>query len=209
MSLKKLIIIVIVLFLITLALLGAFFFVSKRTQPVPSGALEETEVAAPIPTSEEETEKKTEPKKEQREFDESLFDAKNAVSPSDEEANRAKLEVFVRAFIEDYGSFSTAGGYAHIEAYYPKMTSSMREFAEQWIAQNPAAQKSAAFYSIQTSVASIRFDVFENARATALVETSRVETDVPEYYNSRMKQDVEVKLVREGDEWKIAGVYWK
>ncbi|MBI4359853.1 MAG: hypothetical protein HY564_02035 [Candidatus Jacksonbacteria bacterium] len=218
MSLKTLSIITIIVFLITAGLLGVLFFVSKQPQNdagiIERGTTLET-------TQNEDEEEPTEEKPQAREegvneFDEKLFDESEAAAPSQNQAERAEVEIFVRAFIEDYASFSSASGYSHIENYYPQMTEAMREFTDGWIKGNPAGLKSDAFYSIETSVANLRIDEFSDPAngmfhnsATVLVETSRVETDVPEYYNRRFKKDVEVKLLKEGEMWKVSGVYFR
>ncbi|OGY72277.1 MAG: hypothetical protein A3E05_02185 [Candidatus Jacksonbacteria bacterium RIFCSPHIGHO2_12_FULL_44_12] len=208
MSIKSLSIITIIVFFIIAGLLGALFFISK--QP-PEDVPREDEVELnPVPekTPEKKPEKE-EDAEELKEFDESLFNAKDAVLPSEESADRGGALVFARVFIEDYGSFSSASGYRHIENYYPKMTQSMLEFTEIWIKVNPTKVKSDSFYSIETSVANLRIDEYGNNSATVFIETARVETDVPEYYNRQSKQDVEVKLVKDEEEWKVDGVYWK
>lgn len=208
MSIKTLSIVTIIIFFITLGLLGALFFMSKQPPKEPERN-EEPETELPLDKETEEPPAEEPQEQVINEFDETLFNASEVALPSKDQEDRAALSVFVRAFIEDYGSFSTAGGYGHIEAYYSRMTRSMREFTEKWIEENPASQKSAAFYSIQTNVANIRIDEFDKESATVFIETARIETDVPEYYNRSKKQDVEVKLVKEGGEWKIEGVYWK
>src|SRR3989338_11491453 len=124
MSLKSLSIITIIVFFITAGLLGALFFISKQPPEdvpiLPVGRQEEDEAELnPVPeNTPEKKPDKEEDAEEIKEFDESLFNAKDAVLPSEESADRGGAEVFVRAFIEDYASFSTASGYSHMEAYY-------------------------------------------------------------------------------------------
>ncbi len=145
-----------------------------------------------------------------KEFDDSFLDidAKTAV-PSKDEADKAELQLFIRNFLEDFGSFSFNGGYDHIEDLYDKMTVEFRAYVEGWLVQDPARQLSQEFYSIQTMVSEVKIDEFASTKAKLIADTARIETKAPEYYGKRFVEQAEVNAEKIDGEWKVDGVYWK
>jgi hypothetical protein len=114
-----------------------------------------------------------------------------------------------RNFLEDFGTFSTNGGYDHIKELYKKITPSMREFVDKWIDGNPAAQRSPTYYGISTEIANVTILSKNSEKTQIIADTMRTETDVPEYYNRRFKQEAEIDAIKIDGEWKINGVFWR
>ena len=206
MSFKKLIIPIIILFLIILLLVAILILGSKPQ----AGQPQEPNIQEP---EEKIIEKQPNAIKEDiviKEFDDSFLDIDDLTAvPSKDEADKAELQLFIRNFLEDFGSFSFNGGYDHIEDLYDKMTVDFRAYVQDWIAQDPARQLSSEFYSIQTTVSEVKIDEFFSAKAKLMADVARVETKAPEYYGRRFIGQAEVNAEKIGGEWKVAGVYWQ
>ncbi|MFH1712574.1 MAG: hypothetical protein ABH896_00075, partial [Candidatus Jacksonbacteria bacterium] len=101
-----------------------------------------------------------------KEFDDSFLEnSAQPIAPSKDEADKAELQLFVRNFLEDFGSFSFNGGYGHIEDLYDKMTVEFRAYVDGWLAGDPAHQLSQEFYSIQTIVSEVKITEFASTKA--------------------------------------------
>jgi hypothetical protein len=212
---KKLIIPIIILITIIL-ILGAVLKLSSKPQKEPNIPISQY---PNIPKQEAKPADKdvAEPKdisKDKpvvtKEFDDSFLNTNtDTAEPSAEEAAKAEIKLFVRSFLEDFSSFSSNSGYNHIEDLYDKMTSKFRSFVEGWIDGDPAREMSNSFYSIQTMVSDIEIDEFSSSKAKLILDTIRVETKAPEYYNRRFNQKAEVMVIKIGKNWKVNSVYWR
>jgi len=145
-----------------------------------------------------------------KEFDDSFLEnSAQPIAPSKDEADKAELQLFVRNFLEDFGSFSFNGGYGHIEDLYDKMTVEFRAYVDGWLAGDPAHQLSQEFYSIQTIVSEVKITEFASTKAKLIADAARIETKAPEYYGKRFIMKAEIDAVKIGGEWKMSSVYWK
>lgn len=206
---KKYLIPIIVLFLVIVVLGLLLVFLSRSVQPGPTGTEPGATATArsgdkkqpPLPT----------PPVPIQEFDPNLMnpDAPGTAEPGTVEADQAALQLFARNFIEDFGGYSTNSGYEHIERLFPQMTTAMQEFASNWIKSNPARLRSDTFYSIETAVARVEIASYSDTAAVLKLETTRKESDVPEYYNRSFNQNAEVKFVKVKKEWQVEAVEWR
>jgi hypothetical protein len=209
MSIKKLIILIAIL-IVAIAVLGsiALFALPRESgqiNPIPTNKIE------PLPQEPPNTNANQKPPLQApKEFETiGLFKTDKTTAPSQEEADRALLQLLARNFLEDYGTFSTNGGYDHIKELYKKMTPSMQKFVQEWIESNPAAKRSPTYYGISTEIANITILSKNSEKAQIIADTMRTETDVPEYYNRRFKQEAEIDALKIDGEWKLDRVFWK
>jgi hypothetical protein len=207
MSLKKFFIPFIILIIVILVLEGVLLFLTqKQKEPAPPAPVEERP-KPPAPVEEKPKEVK---KPEIKEFDDSFLKTKQkSVKPTEEEREKAALNLQVRNFVETFGSFSTSSGYVYIENLYSQMTDEFRKQTEGWVKTNPARQKSLKYYSILTEVSEVKIEELTEMNSRLRADTMRTETLVPEFYNQRQRQSAVVELVKVNGEWKVDKVEWR
>jgi len=209
---KKLFIIVAVLCL-AISILAVVLILTRDQSPDQDSTIQQSDNITQTPFNEPDIAAEKPPEKQEvqiREFDTSFLENDTAPEPpSQEEQVQANLEMIVRNFVLEYGSYSSNSGYTHIEALYSQMISKMQDHVRNWIHQDPAALESSTFYSIETTISDLEIVNINNINATVEVSTQRQETDVPEYYNKRFNQKAKVELVKIGNDWKVAALYWE
>lgn len=201
MSPKKLIIIITLLGLVII-ILGAvlmFFLTPEGGGPSGTPPPGPTDVTPPDITATGVTEFNTT----------FLTPQEGTVAPSAEEKARFELTLLAQNFIQDYGSYSTVGGYDHIRGWYKAMTTKMQEDTETWLLSDPAKGHSPSFYSIETRAGNVRIEQMSSSEAKVVLDAQRIETDVPEHYQKTSKHDVVVSFVKMGGEWKVDKLEWE
>lgn len=116
------------------------------------------------------------------------------------------------AFAERYGSFSNQSDYGNIRDLEIFMTSAMKTWAENYIAEARGRKtQTAIYYGIVTkAISSVieRFDA-DAGSAEILVKTQRRESAGLAGNSSTFYQDIIVKYVREQGVWRVSGIYWQ
>jgi hypothetical protein len=112
-------------------------------------------------------------------------------------------------FVERFGSFSNQGNYENFYDLMPLMTSSMRTWAEQYIATNPL-DPSDPYYGISTKalatkIVSIDIDA---GQAEVNIETQRRETKTGEEERTFI-QAINLDLIKIDNEWLISSATWQ
>lgn len=114
-------------------------------------------------------------------------------------------------FAERFGSYSNHANFKNLSDLEIMMTSRMKAWAEDYLAQQKKASgEIETYYGITTKAASTEVKEFDNNTATILVHTRRQEasettSNITKVYN----QDVTVKLVKDGEDWKVDSANWQ
>lgn len=113
-------------------------------------------------------------------------------------------------FVERFGSYSNQGGTVNIADLKPLMTAAMAKWADDFIKSVESKNKPTDPYAGVTTralVADVK-NFIENNAAEVLVSTERIEYDnngeKAKYY-----QDIAVKILYQGDEWKVDSIKWQ
>lgn len=115
------------------------------------------------------------------------------------------------AFAERYGSFSSSGDFANLLDLKTFMTQDLADWADGYVEDAMAEEKSMVAFGITTRSLIITVDSLDTEAGTAkvTVKTQRSErsggsVDFRIYY-----QDLTLDFLREGDVWKVDSVAWQ
>lgn len=131
--------------------------------------------------------------------------------PDGEKVN-SDVSRLAAAFAERFGSYSNQGSFENILDLRSLMTEKMKVWADDFVEKNSAASGSNAIYSgVTTKAISVEMpDVSGASSATVTVKTQRRETSGSMVGNEKIVyQDLELSMVKVGDEWKIDDAAWK
>jgi len=134
---------------------------------------------------------------------------KNAVPASKEDINKSNVLVLASSFSERFGSFSNQSDFQNIRDLFPFMTASMKNWAENYIEVQKAGGSYDVYSGVTTKSISRKILSINDDSAEILVSTQRREFTGTMANENVIYQDIELKLVKEGEEWKIDGVWWK
>ncbi|PKL72017.1 hypothetical protein CVV26_03325 [Candidatus Kuenenbacteria bacterium HGW-Kuenenbacteria-1] len=122
------------------------------------------------------------------------------------------LEKIAFNFIESLGSYSNQSDFQNMIGLKVFATSKMQDWIDNFIKQEKAKIKSInIYYGITTKALAIKKNNFntEKNQTELLINTQRQEAKESTQNIKTYYQDILVKLVKEGDDWKIDGVEWK
>lgn len=132
--------------------------------------------------------------------------------PSGEDVEREKVVKTALAFAERFGSYSNQSNFGNITDLRLSMTDKMRNWADQYIAENEKNNSyNNTYQGMVTKAISSDVENFnqETGNAELTVHTQRIassgdfsQTDV--YY-----EDIIIKMVRENGFWKVDSAYWQ
>lgn len=113
-----------------------------------------------------------------------------------------------RAFVERFGSFSTQSDYTNIQDVMVLATPELQGQLDE-IARSARSEISSSFYGVSTKVIGVETLKETVDSASISVATQRQETfDTPE--NTSIKyQDIELAMVRVGDDWLVSSFAWQ
>lgn len=117
-----------------------------------------------------------------------------------------ELKLKARNFIERYSSFSTDARFANLKELKDEMTDKLWRETESYISSKEK-EPIQEFYSITTRVLNVKEIFFSENEAKYLILTQRQEkkgTTENVFY-----QEVELKMVKENNVWKIDEVKWQ
>jgi hypothetical protein len=132
-----------------------------------------------------------------------------AVPASKEETNKSNVLVLASSFAERFGSFSSQSDFQNIRDLFPFMTASMKIWAENYIEIQKANVNPEIYYGVTTKAISRKFLYFDENSAEILISTQRRESTGAMANETITYKDMELKLVKESEEWKVDGVWWK
>ncbi len=112
-----------------------------------------------------------------------------------------------RIFAERYGSFSNESYFQNLRDLLPLMSQPMQLRTEGYIDSNTIGDEVLSYYGVSTRVLSVSVTE-QGDTAEVLVKTQREET-VGGPYNTNVKyQDLELIMVKIGDDWVIDSATW-
>lgn len=132
----------------------------------------------------------------------------NAPEPTKEEA----AAVVAEAFAERFGSYSNQSDYANLDDLQIFMTDNINnwviKYKEQLRKENPDFN---SYYAMETKAISKQINSMDEKAGKAEIT---VKTQRQEFKNSIndprvFYQDILIKLVKVGNEWKVDGAYWQ
>jgi hypothetical protein len=125
---------------------------------------------------------------------------------------RAAIEKMVFNFIESFGSYSNQSDFQNMSGLKIFATSKMQNLIDDFINQEETKNKSTNnYFGITTKVLAIK-EVNSNLEETAiefLINTQREEGKESTQNIKVFYQNVLVKLIKQGDDWKVDEVEWK
>ena len=110
-------------------------------------------------------------------------------------------------FVERFNSYSSESDFANVTDVLPLVTTSLAAKI-QGIAQDQRTTDTTAYYGISTKVISQKIQEQTDTTATILVSTQRQESIGSPGNTTVRYQDITVKLVKEGDTWKVNDFSW-
>lgn len=140
--------------------------------------------------------------------------APSSVAPSTATARGTPVsyEATARSFVERYGSYSNQSNFENIEALYPFMTDRMRRESKDTVAaQRSDARRTLVVYSgVTTRVLSLATISSSVTVANVRASTQRTQSGGTIQGAPRVSyQDIELSLLKVGEEWKIDSAVWK
>lgn len=134
---------------------------------------------------------------------------KPAVPASEEETSKSNVLRLASDFAEKFGSYSNQSDFQNIADLFPFMTTSMQSWAENYAETQRASISDGVYVGVTTKSLSRKFLSFNENSAEILVSTQRRESTGAMVNETVAYRDMELKMVKEGDNWKVDGVWWK
>jgi hypothetical protein len=126
------------------------------------------------------------------------------------EKEKTTVEAMARSFAERFGSFSNQSNFENLTDLYPFMTKKMIQWAEDFIATRKGQAKSQnEYFGITTKALATRIISQDKDQITIVVTTQRRESTATTLNNRVYLQDIELKIVKENDLWKVDEAKWK
>ena len=125
---------------------------------------------------------------------------------------RADMEQLTRLFAERFGAFSNQSSISSLASLTALMASPLQAFVADEEARLRAAYPDPFVpYYLQTRVLNVKEIQFnpEGGTASFLAATQRVEAQGIAANRRTFYQDLEVRLTKEDELWKVAGAYWR
>ncbi|MDP2736305.1 MAG: hypothetical protein Q8O59_00785 [bacterium] len=116
------------------------------------------------------------------------------------------------AFAERFGSFSNQSDYGNIRDLQIFMTSTMKNWADNYIDDARSRKtQTTIYYGIVTKAISNEVKNFDSdtGRAEILIKTQRRESAGVTGNSKTFYQDIIIKYLRETGVWRVDGIYWQ
>ncbi len=194
---KRILAIIVIIFGFII-LLGLIFFMFLA--PVPEEA----------PEAEEEAAAETVETEEPANLEPALPEKRREIIKK--EVNEDDLKRLAGSFAERYGSYSNQSGYENIKDLKIFMSSSMKEWADNFIKEAGGREgDESIYYGLTTKAVVVETKLYSEFSSSAefLVKTQRREA-VGSTANIRtFQQDATVEMIKEKGAWKVDRVIWK
>jgi len=123
---------------------------------------------------------------------------------------RTTLTVLASTFAEAYGSYSNQSHEYYLTSLYPFMTDAMKKWAQ---GQEGELKKTlgdkAIYHGFSTKVVSdTQFELPSATTSSITFKTLRTESIATRTNTKTYYQDINVKMEKVGDTWKVAGAFW-
>lgn len=127
------------------------------------------------------------------------------------EWNQNDFKQIARSFAERFGSYSNQSDYGNIEDLRSLMSSSMKTWADEYVADLKANSSSNSAYSgiITKALLEPKIENFDlsSKRVETIVSTQREEVST-DGQNKNFKQDIKIVFILENGEWLIDSATW-
>lgn len=133
----------------------------------------------------------------------------NEMSPLDE--LERKLSNKSRYIAERFGSYSNDSDYENFQDLEIFMTEKMKEWARRYIEELRKSFGNDNFYGVSTKSLKVTTKSLEEQLGVAefKVSTQRQESREGLDEDRVYYQDIEIKLIKSGEEWMVDGAYWQ
>jgi len=112
-----------------------------------------------------------------------------------------------RIFAERYGSFSNESYFQNLRDLFPLMSQTMQDKTQGYIDSNTVGDDVLSYYGVSTRVLSVSVTE-QGDTAEITVKTQREETVGGPYNTSVRYQDLELIMIKIGNDWKIDTATW-
>jgi len=160
----------------------------------------EKEIAKPLP-------KIAKPKPRQK-----IVQTEQKKEISKDEISQVELKRFAASFAERFGSFSNQSNFQNLKDLMIFMSIDMRARTDSYIEKSLNARGDAStYYGVSTKAIATSIKEFSKDKneATVIVATLRQEATETTSNISDKNQDIEIKLVKEKDVWKVDEASWR
>lgn len=113
-----------------------------------------------------------------------------------------------RTFVERFGSFSTESDYSNVDDVLGIVTPELRTSLLA-IAEEARAEQGDAYYGVSTSVISITVVDETETSANVDITTQRQESFGSPGNTQARFQDIELDMIKNGDDWLVSGFQWQ
>ena len=128
---------------------------------------------------------------------------------TEEQVLLQKLTITARDFTERYGSYSTEGDFANLEALLPVMTARFRNQTQTVIEKNKAQQQAAQFVGVTTKALSVKPEGQISADTPASVLVQSQQTTSKSGTSEVSYATLALTLVYNGALWKVDTATWQ
>jgi hypothetical protein len=128
------------------------------------------------------------------------------------QSGEADLVKTAEAFAERFGSYSNYSNFSNFSDLQIFMTSSMKTWADEYVAGLRAAAKDGeAYYGITTNAVTGKASAYDDKAGTAqiTITTSRRESASQGVESSAYNQDIELSLKKVNGEWLVDKAVWQ
>lgn len=117
------------------------------------------------------------------------------------------LKKMAFAIAERFGSYSNQGKFGNIIDLKVYMNEEMKDWADDYVAEEREKEYSGEYYGITTTALSGEVLTFNNDTADILINTRRKEVSGTE--ETVFDQDIKISFEKTSSDWKISGAYWQ
>ena len=117
------------------------------------------------------------------------------------EMEQQYVRQLARLFVERFGSYSNQNRNQHIDEAKPLATEQMAE----WVEKQRLSQER-TYSGVTTRVIEHRLDSFQDGQATVAIGVQELHEGVD---TSTVYRHGTVRLVKEGETWKVDGLFWE
>lgn len=126
-------------------------------------------------------------------------------------SEETSLLAMARSFTERFGSYSNQGRYENFDALRSWMTPELRDWVDGYKKELEKEFEEYEYYGIETKVVKSEISSLDEDKGIGEVTVS---TQRQEFINSEINprvyyQDAKLKLLKDGDQWRVSNVFWQ
>jgi len=135
-----------------------------------------------------------------------------AGNPQNSQSQENSAVLIAASFAERFGSFSNQSDYRNFQELDQFMTDAVKKWVSQYIEQLKKAHADTnVYYAIETKAISTKINSFDDQAGAGeiLVKTQRQEFNNTIINPRIFYQDLQLKMVKVDNQWKVDGAYWQ